>query len=102
MAFLLNLSMRLEDFDYRRTGLCHGNPLAHPHPRAESSESDRPRLDQVLVPPYLIVNVLTVPVHCRDEVRCPRRHRRSARPSQLQSVQCEVRRRSELRGGRLI
>jgi hypothetical protein len=66
LAFLSNLSLRLEDIDHRRTGLRHCNPLAHPHSRAEWSESDRPHLAQVLVPPYLIVKVLIAPVQFRD------------------------------------
>lgn len=42
LAFLSQLSVRLEDFDHRPTGLRHRNPRAHPYPRAEWSASSQP------------------------------------------------------------
>lgn len=35
LAFLPQLSVRLEDFDHRQTGLRHRNPRADPYPCAE-------------------------------------------------------------------
>lgn len=68
MAFLSDLSLRLEDIDYRPTGLRHGNPLTDPYSRADRSASDRRLVGpKVLVPAYSIVKVLSLPVRGRDE-----------------------------------
>src|SRR6266851_8941610 len=45
VAFLSDLSLRLEDIDYRPTGLRHGNPLTDPYSRADRSASDRRLVD---------------------------------------------------------
>ena len=44
LAFLPQLSVRLEDFNHRQTGLRHRNPRADPYPRAEWSASSQPLL----------------------------------------------------------
>ena len=45
LAFLPQLSLRLEDFDHRQTGLCHCNPRADPYPSAEWSASGQALLE---------------------------------------------------------
>ena len=63
VAFLSDLSLRLENIDYRPTGLRHGNPRTDPYSRADRSAPDRRLVDpKVLVPPYSIVKVLSLPV----------------------------------------
>jgi hypothetical protein len=58
LAFLPQLSVRLEDFDHRQTGLRHRNPRADPYPCAEWSASARTHISKVVVPAYSIIKVL--------------------------------------------
>lgn len=68
VAFLSDLSLRLEDIDHRPTGLRHGNPLTDPYSRADRSASDRSLVDpESWCTPYSIVKVLSLPIRGRDE-----------------------------------